>query len=64
MKRNEEIREYAKSKQVFLYELAEINDISYTALVYRLRKILTDKQKAKYLSDIDRIALNKQADDN
>ena len=64
MKRNQEIRDYAKSKQVYLYELAEINGISYTALVHRLHKPLNGKDKAKYLSDIDQIALDKQADDN
>lgn len=64
MKRNQDIRDYAKSKQVFLYEIAEKNGISYTALVYRLHKVLTDKETKKYMSDIDEIALLNREDED
>lgn len=53
---NKEIKDLAKSKGVYLYEIACKLNISAEAFNHRLRKELTDAQRAEIISYIDEIA--------
>ncbi len=58
-KANQDIREYAKSQGVFLYEIAAqygVNDITFTK---KLRKELSTKDKKAILRIINTIAKKK-----
>ena len=53
---NLDIREHAKKRGVFLYEVAEHLNISDPTFTRRLRHELDDKEKRKLISIIDTIA--------
>lgn len=56
MANNLDIRAYAKSKGVFLYEVAKELHISEPALYRRLRDDLSEDRKAEIISTIDAVA--------
>lgn len=62
MGRNLDIRGVAKSKGVFLYELAAELNISEPTLMRRLRIDLTDDEKREFCSAIDRVAAKHAAE--
>lgn len=53
---NKELKELAKSKGVYLYEIACKLGITAEALNRRFRKELTDAQRAEIIALIDEIA--------
>lgn len=56
MANNLDIRVMAKSKSVFLYEVADALNISEPTLMRWLRTNLTDERKAAMIEAIDRVA--------
>lgn len=58
---NQTIRNYARSKGVFFYEIAEVLGISEPTMTRRLRKELTDKEKTQICKIIDELAAGKTA---
>lgn len=56
MTKNKDIREYAKNKGVFLYEVAATDGISEPTITRKLRIELSDKEKADMRRTIDRVA--------
>lgn len=56
MNRNLDVRNYAKQKGVYLYEVAEVLGISEPTLMRWLRTNLTDERKAAMIEAIDRVA--------
>lgn len=53
---NADIRQYAFKKRIYLYEVANAMNLSYPGLMYRLRKNMTDNQKAQIVRTIDALA--------
>lgn len=53
---NKDLKDLAKSKRVYIYEIAEKCGISVETFQKRLRKPLTDKQRAEIIGFIDEIA--------
>ena len=60
MKKNQELREYAKNKDVKLWEVAEVLGINDGNFSRKLRKELTDTERDNILSIIDKVAENKR----
>lgn len=56
MNRNLDVRTYAKEKGVYLYEVAEVLNISEPTITRWLRAELTDERKAAIIEAIDRVA--------
>lgn len=56
MNRNLDVRNYAKQKGVYLYEVAEVLGISEPTIMRWLRTELTDERKAAIVEAIDRVA--------
>lgn len=56
MANNLDIRIYAKSKGVFLYEVAKALHISEPTIMRRLRDDLSEDRKAEIISAIDEVA--------
>lgn len=56
MNRNMDVRTYAKEKGVYLYEVAEVLNISEPTIMRWLRAELTDERKAAIIEAIDRVA--------
>lgn len=56
MNRNRDIRGYAKAKGVYLYEVAEMLNISEPTIMRWLRNTLTDDRKTEIISAIDTVA--------
>lgn len=56
MANNLDIRAYAKSKGVFLYDVAKVLHISEPTLYRLLRDDLSDDRKAEIISAIDAVA--------
>lgn len=61
MKANTEIRDYAKSKGVFLYQIGFALGVSEPTMIRRLRTELTDSEKSDMCTLIDRISAEKAA---
>ena len=59
MKKNQKLREYAKSKDVKLWEIAVVLGIQDSALSRKLRKELSDTERDNILSIIDKVAESK-----
>lgn len=59
---NNDIRKYAKEKDVRLWEIADRLRISDPTMTRKLRKELTDREKAFYFDIIDQIATEKEKD--
>ena len=57
MKSNQIIRDYARSKGVYLYEIATACGISEPTITRRLRVELSDDEKRELFAVIDRIAV-------
>ena len=53
---NTDIRHHAKQKGVFLYEVAEVLQISDPTFTRRLRHELSDKDKQEIFTIIDKLA--------
>ena len=53
---NIDIRAYAKSKRVFMYEIAKALEISEMTLIRKLRQELSEPDKQYYIDLIDSIA--------
>lgn len=58
---NKDIKELARSKGVYLYEIACKLNISAEAFNHRLRKPLTDTQREEIIAFIDEIAAENAA---
>lgn len=58
MKSNQIIRDYARSKGVYLYEVAEVLNISEPTITRRLRVEMSDDEKRDIIAIIDRIAVD------
>lgn len=56
MKANEEIRQYARSKKVYLWEVAEKYPISEPQFIRWMRHEFSEQEKQRILSLIDEIA--------
>lgn len=56
MNRNMDVRGYAKEKGVYLYEVAEVLNISEPTLIRWLRTELSEDRKAAMIEAIDRVA--------
>lgn len=56
MKENRNIRDYAKGKGVFLYEVAKALHISEPTIMRWLRDDLSEDRKAEIISAIDTVA--------
>jgi len=61
---NLEIRKKLKEKNVFQWQVAKSMDISEMTLVRKLREELTEEEKQKILSVIDKIAVEKNNKNN
>lgn len=59
MKKNQELREYARNKDVKLWEVAEVLGINDGNFSRKLRKELTDTERDNILSIIDKVAESK-----
>lgn len=59
MKKNQELREYAKNKDVKLWEVAEVLGINDGNFSRKLRKELSNTERDNILSIIDKVAENK-----
>lgn len=55
-KRNADIRQYAKDKSVYLYEVADELNVSYSTLLGWLRRRLTPETSDKIRRTIDGIS--------
>ena len=53
---NTDVRAYAKSKRVFMYEIANALGISEMTLIRKLRQELSEPDKQYYIDLIDSIA--------
>lgn len=60
MLKNQEIRNIAKMKGVYLWEIAERLNMSEPSMTRKLRRELSDQDKAHVLTVIDEIAAAKQ----
>lgn len=56
MKSNQELREYAKSKGVYLWEMAEVIGVSDANFSRRLRRELSDHEKTIMFKVVDHVA--------
>lgn len=61
---NLEIRKKLKEKNVFQWQVAKSMGISEMTLVRKLREELTEEEKQKILSVIDKIAVEKNNKNN
>ena len=52
---NKEVRNYAKSKKVYLYQIAELLNVSESTFIKRLRKELDKETKESLFKIIDMI---------
>jgi predicted XRE-type DNA-binding protein len=59
LKKNQKLREYAKSKNVKLWEVAEVLGMQDSAFSRKLRKELSNTERDNILSIIDKVAENK-----
>lgn len=53
---NKDVRNYAKSKNVYLYQIAELLKVSESTFIKKLRKELDDETKESLFKIIDMIA--------
>lgn len=53
---NKDVRNYAKSKNVYLYQIAELLNVSESTFIKKLRKELDDETKESLFKIIDTIA--------
>lgn len=53
---NKDVRNYAKSKNVYLYQIAESLNVSESTFIKKLRKELDDEIKESLFKIIDMIA--------
>lgn len=53
---NKDVRNYAKSKNVYLYQIAELLNVSESTFIKKLRKELDDETKESLFKIIDMIA--------
>ncbi len=56
---NQHIREHAKNKKVFLWEIADAIGIAEATFLRKMRKELPEKQQAEILALIQKIAAQK-----
>lgn len=52
---NKDLRNYAKSKKVYLYQIAELLNVSESTFIKKLRKELDDETKKSLFKIIDMI---------
>lgn len=52
---NKDVRNYAKSKNVYLYQIAELLNVSESTFIKKLRKELDDETKKSLFKIIDMI---------
>lgn len=52
---NKDVRNYAKSKKVYLYQIAELLNVSESTFIKKLRKELDDETKKSLFKIIDMI---------
>ena len=52
---NKDVRNYAKSKKVYLYQIAELLNVSESTFIKKLRKELEKKKKKSLFKIIDMI---------
>ena len=62
MKANRDIRDYAKIKGVFLWEIAEKVGISEPTITRRLRRELPIAEKKRFFEVINEIAAEKEGE--
>ena len=55
-KKNMEIREYAREKKVYLWEIGQKLGVNAFTMTRRMRSELSDDQKARIIAIIDEIA--------
>ena len=53
---NTDMRQYAKEREVGLFEVAQFYQISYQTLFNRSRVPFTDTQRADFVAVVDKIA--------
>ena len=53
---NKDVRNYAKSKKVYLYQIAELLNVSESTFIKRLRKEFDKETKESLFKIIDMIA--------
>ena len=53
---NKDVRNYAKSKNVYLYQIAESLNVTESTFIKKLRKELDDETKESLFKIIDMIA--------
>lgn len=63
MKANNDVRQYARSKNVRLWEIADKLNISEPTMTRKLRRELTDIAKSKICDIIDIISNSKEKED-
>lgn len=56
---NQEVRKYARSKAVCLWEVADYLEISEPTITRKMRRELSDTERAEMFSIIDKVAENK-----
>lgn len=61
MKANKEIREHAKNKGIFLWEIAEIVGVNDGNFSRKLRRELSESEKQEIIKIIDELAEKKAA---
>lgn len=57
---NKDVRNYAKSKNVYLYQIAESLNVSESTFIKKLRKELDDETKESLFAIIDMIAKERE----
>ena len=57
---NKDVRNYAKSKKVFLYQIAELLNVSESAFIKSLRKEQNKETKESLFKIIDMIAKERE----
>lgn len=62
MNRNLDVRNYAKKKSVYLYEVAEVLNISEPTIMRWLRADLSDERKSELFKAIDTVAAQHTAE--
>ena len=56
MRCNQDIRDYARTKKVYLYEVATACGVSEPTIMRKLRVEMTDEEKREIYATIDRLA--------
>ena len=59
---NMDLRQKAKEKGVFFWQIAKVMGVSEPTMTRRLRSELLEQEKQKYLSIIDKLSAEKRAE--